>query len=62
MLKYKARLKRNFKCMCVTMCSLVISLFSRDYIKAEIDYVIEVSAMFQLAYKCSVFTHRLVFR
>ena len=36
-LKFKARLKTNFKCMCVTMCSLVMSLFSRDYIKTEID-------------------------
>ena len=36
-LKYKARLKSKFKCVCVTMCSLVMSLFSRDYIKTEID-------------------------
>ena len=27
-LKYKALLKTNFKCVCVTMCSLVMSLFS----------------------------------
>ena len=26
-----------FKCVCVTMCSLVMSLFSCDYIKMEID-------------------------
>ena len=38
MLKFKARSKSNFKCMSVTMCSLVMSLFSRDYIKMEIDY------------------------
>ena len=37
MLKCKARLKPKFKCMYVTMCSLVMSLFSRDYIKKEID-------------------------
>ena len=36
-LKCKARLKSKFKCMCVTMCFLVMSLFSRDYIKKEID-------------------------
>ena len=36
-LKCKARLKSNFKCVCVTLCSLVMSLFSRDYIKTEID-------------------------
>ena len=35
----KACLKENFKCVCVTMCSLEMSLFSRDYIKAEIDYL-----------------------
>ena len=36
-LKCKARLKTKFKCMCVTMRSLVINLFSRDYIEMEID-------------------------
>ena len=36
-LKCKARLKTNFKYVCVTMCSLVMSLFSRDYIKTEIN-------------------------
>ena len=36
-LNCKARLKTNFKCVCVAMCSLVMSLFSRDYIKTEID-------------------------
>ena len=30
MLKCKACLRTKFKCVCVTMCSLVISLFSRD--------------------------------
>ena len=35
-LKFKASLKAKFKCMCVTMCSLVMSLFSRDNIKMEI--------------------------
>ena len=35
-LKFKARLKTKFKCVCVTMSSLVMSLFSRDYIKMEI--------------------------
>jgi len=34
-LKYKALLKGKFKCVCVTMRSLVISLFSRDYIKVS---------------------------
>jgi len=28
------------------MCSLVMSLFLRDYIKMKIDYVIKISAMF----------------
>ena len=37
MLKFKARLKANFKCVCITMCSLVMSLFLRDYIKTEVD-------------------------
>jgi len=36
-LKCKALLKTNFKCVCVTMCSLVMSLFLRDYIKTETD-------------------------
>ena len=31
-LKYKACLKAKFKCICVTMCSLVMILFSRDFI------------------------------
>ena len=33
----KAHLKSKFKCVCVTIFSLVMSLFSRDYIKMEID-------------------------
>ena len=37
MLKCKARLKKNFKCVCVTLCSLVITFLSRDYIETEID-------------------------
>ena len=37
MLKCKALLKANFKCVCVTKCSLVMSLFSRGYIETEID-------------------------
>ena len=41
---------------------LVMSLFSRDYITTEIDYVIEVSTMFYLTYMCTVFTQPLVFR
>ena len=36
-LKCKACLKGNFKCLCVTMFSLVMTLFSHDYIKTEID-------------------------
>ena len=36
-LKCKALLKTNFKCVCVTMCSLAMSFFSRDYIKTEIS-------------------------
>ena len=36
-LKCKAHLKGNFKYLCITMCSLVTSLFSRNYNKAEID-------------------------
>ena len=36
-LQCKARFKSNFKCMYVTMCSLVMSIFSRDYIKTEVD-------------------------
>ena len=35
-LKCKARFKSKFKCVC-TMCSLMMSLFSRDYTKMEID-------------------------
>ena len=35
--EYKARLNTKFKCMGVTTCSLVMSLFSRDYIKTETD-------------------------
>ena len=37
MLKCKALLKTKFKCVYVTMCSLVMSLFSCDYMKTEID-------------------------
>ena len=36
-LKCKVRKKTKFKWVCITMCSLVMSLFSRDYIKTEID-------------------------
>ena len=36
-LKCKARLKTKIKCVCVTMCSLVMSPFSRDYMKMEIE-------------------------
>ena len=54
-LKCKARLKTNFKCAYVTMCFSMMSLFSRDNIKVEIDYVIKASAMFKLAYKSTVF-------
>ena len=36
-LKCKARLKTKFICVCVTMCSLVMSPFSRDYMKTKID-------------------------
>ena len=36
-LKCKALLKTNFKCVYMTMCSLVMSVFLRDYIKTEID-------------------------
>ena len=32
-LKCKARLKTKFKCVCVTVCSLVMSLFSHDFTK-----------------------------
>ena len=32
-LKCRACLTTKFNCVCVTMCSLVISPFSRDYIK-----------------------------
>ena len=35
-LKCKARLKTEFKCMYVTMYSLVMSPFSLDYMKMEI--------------------------
>ena len=35
MLMCKARLKTKFKCECVTMCSLVTSLFSSDFIKRK---------------------------
>ena len=38
-LKRKAHLKTKFKCVCVTMCSLVMSTFSRDYMKTEIDQI-----------------------
>ena len=36
-LKCTAHLKTKVKCVSVTMCSLVMSLFSRDFIKTEID-------------------------
>ena len=32
-LKCQAHSKRNFKCICVTMCSIVMNLISYDYIK-----------------------------
>ena len=35
-LKCKASLKAKFKCLCATMCSLVMSPFLRDFIKTEI--------------------------
>ena len=36
-LKCKARLKTKFKCVCITMCFLVMSPFSCDHMKTEID-------------------------
>ena len=36
-LKCKARLKVKFKCVSITMHSLVMNPFSRDLIKMEID-------------------------
>ena len=36
-LKCATRLKTKFNFVCVTKCSLVMILFSRDYIKTEID-------------------------
>ena len=36
-LKFKAHLKVKCKCMCVTVCSLVMSPFSHDYMRIEID-------------------------
>ena len=36
-LKCKAHLKTKFNCVCITKCSLVMSPFSRDYMKTEID-------------------------
>ena len=36
-LKCKAHFKAKFKFMYITMCSLVTSLVSHDYIKTEID-------------------------
>ena len=59
-LKCKAHLKTKFKCVCVTMCSLVMSPFSRDYMKMEIYRPNKVSAMFYLIYMCTEFTQRLV--
>ena len=42
MLKYEACLKTKFKCMCITVCSLVMTeSLSHDYMK-----LIKVSAMF----------------
>ena len=35
--KCKAHLKTKFKYVFVTMCSLVMSPLSRDYIKTQID-------------------------
>ena len=36
-LKCKVHFKTKVKCIFVTMCSLVMSTFSRDFIKTEID-------------------------
>ena len=36
-LKWKAHLKAKFKCLCATMCFLMMSLLSSDCIKMEID-------------------------
>ena len=44
-LKCKARLKPKFKCVCVTMCSLVMSPFSLDCVKTG-NRLIKVLAMF----------------
>ena len=43
-LKCKARLKTKFICLCVTVCSLVISSYSHDCINENIPN--KVSAMF----------------
>ena len=34
-LKCKVRLKTKFKCVCVTMCSIVMSPYSCGFIKTE---------------------------
>ena len=36
-LKWRAFLKTKIKCVCVAIYSLVMGLFSRDLLKAEID-------------------------
>ena len=46
MLKCKARLKIKFKCVCVTMCFLLMSPFSRDCIYENENRPIKVSAVF----------------
>ena len=33
----KARLKTKFKCVCIPICFLVMSPFSRDFMKTKTD-------------------------
>ena len=47
-LKFKACFIAKFKCISITMCSLVMSPFSHDFING--NRLIKVSAMFQLTY------------
>ena len=63
-LKCKACLNTKFKCMCGTMCSLVMSPFSHDYIYENRNTVdlLKYQQCFNLLTMYTVFTQRLVFR
>ena len=66
MLKY-TNFNVKFKCVCITMCPLVMNPFSHDLIKTQFDYVIVVFIVrillqLTITYMFKVLTQHLAYR